>query len=244
MASPVTEQRPPPAPSPAPAGGWRRKVYRFARPLTPDEFMAVNPYALGMGEGRAELVGGDIVEMPPEFGDHTDATEDTADALKAYVAAHGGDAFGRVRQRACYPFVSRSGDTRVRCPDAALIDATGLARLGVGPGERLPRGFLDCVPLAVVEVLSEHDLTNPGDFQDKLWEYLNAGVALVWVLNPKDDRLSVYDQGGGLAAPTVLRPGDQLDGGAVLPGFRVPVATLFRPRPAPQTGTPAGRPGP
>jgi Putative restriction endonuclease len=86
----------------------------------------------------------------------------------------------------------------------------------------------------VVEVLSDHDLTNPGEFQEKLWEYLSAGVALIWVLSPRHDTVTVYDQAGGLAAPSVLarRRGDHLDGGGVLPGFSVPLASLFRPPPS------------
>jgi Uma2 family endonuclease len=225
---------PPAAPETAPAPGGRVvKVYRFPRPLSPNEFMALGPGDYGMGEGKLELVDGDVVEMPPEFGDHTDVADDLADALRGYVAGRGGDAFGRVRRGACFPFPARRGGTQTRCPDVALLDAAGLAGLGVGPGQRLPRSYLACVPLLVAEVQSEHDLDRPGDFQDKLWEYLNARVALVWVLNPNNDTLTVYDQAGGLAAPTVLRlaSGDHLDGGTVLPGFRAPLTTLFRPLP-------------
>jgi Uma2 family endonuclease len=208
--------------------------------------MALAPEDYGMGAGRLELVDGDVVEMPPEFGDHTEVAHDLRGVLEDYVRGRGGDAFGRVRGPVCFPFPARHGGTQVRCPDLALIGAAALARLGVAPGERLPRGYLACVPLLVAEVQSGHDLTNPGDFQDKLWEYLSAGVALVWVLNPANDTLTVYDQAGGLAgealtAPTVLRrqAGDAVDGGAVLPGFRAPLTSLFRPPPgSPRRSTP------
>jgi Uma2 family endonuclease len=197
-----------------------------------------------MGEGRAELVDGGVVEMPPEFGDHTEVVDDHFVALEAHVRSLGGDAFGRVRRGPCFPFPARRRGAQTRCPDVALIDAATVRRdLSAGPGERLPHDLLACVPLLVAEVLSDHDRNDPGRFREKLWEYLNAGVALVWALNPADDTVAVYDQAGGLAAPTVLARsrGDHLDGGPVLPGFRSPLAALFRPppgSPAPLSGAP------
>jgi len=235
----TTKASAPPPPPATPGGGWVAKIYQFPRPLTPAEFMALDPSALGMGEGRVELVDGEVVEMPPEFGDHTEVADDLLVALEAHARALGGDAFGRVRRGACFPFPARRGGAQTRCPDVAFIDAATVGRdLGAGPGERLPHDLLACVPALVAEVLSDHDRNNPGRFREKLWEYLSAGVALVWVLDPADDTVTVYDQAGGLGAPTVLRrvSGDHLDGGTVLPGFRAPLASLFRPLP----GSPPG----
>ncbi|HEX2325457.1 MAG TPA: hypothetical protein VHQ00_08655, partial [Chloroflexota bacterium] len=73
--------------------GWVRRVYRFPRPLTPAEFMELSPRDHGMGEGRLQLVGGDVVEMPPEFGDHTDVAHDLRAALEVHARSRGGDAF-------------------------------------------------------------------------------------------------------------------------------------------------------
>ena len=54
--------------------------------------------------------------------------------------------------------------------------------------------------------------------------YLEAGVPLVLVVDPRRRTVRVRTPGGG---DRLLTEGDELDGGAVLPDFRVPVARLF-----------------
>jgi len=59
---------------------------------------------------------------------------------------------------------------------------------------------------------------------DRLEEYFQAGVRLVWVVLPRHGKGYVYE------SPTsvrILQVGDDLDGGAVLPGFRLSLAELF-----------------
>jgi Uma2 family endonuclease len=58
----------------------------------------------------------------------------------------------------------------------------------------------------------------------KMNEYFVAGARLAWVVDPKTETVRVHQ------APrkfVVLRAGDVLDGGDVLPGFQVPVRDLF-----------------
>lgn len=59
---------------------------------------------------------------------------------------------------------------------------------------------------------------------EKVTEYLNMGVRLVWVIDPNVQRVHVFqpDQ-----EPQVLAADNDLDGGAVLTGFRCQVAELF-----------------
>jgi Uma2 family endonuclease len=215
-----------------------RTVHTFARPLTPEEFMALPPGPYG--EGKLELVDGAIVEMPPVAGDHSDIAHDLARALEDYVDSHGGEAFGRVRVELAFrlPLPASAGRAApVRSPDVAFITADALQALPgadggpVVPGKRLPRTFLACAPTIAAEVLSGHDYHRWADSMAKVEDYLSAGAALVWVLSPRHDTITVYDPAGGVAAPTMLKraTGDHLDGGSVLPGFRVPLASLFRP---------------
>jgi Uma2 family endonuclease len=78
------------------------------------------------------------------------------------------------------------------------------------------------VPDLTVEVVSK---TNSAySVARKIDEYFEAGVLLVWVLYPSAYKVYVYD------SPTtvrILQIGDELDGGAVLPGFRIPLSKLF-----------------
>jgi Uma2 family endonuclease len=58
----------------------------------------------------------------------------------------------------------------------------------------------------------------------KITDYFQAEVRLVWVLYPDSGRVCVYQ------SPThvsILERTDTLDGGEVLPGFRLPIAQLY-----------------
>ena len=211
-----------------------RTVHTFARPLTPEEFLALPEPPEG---GKLELVDGQVVQMPPVAGDHTDIADDLLTALKAYVNEHGGEDLGRVRQELSYRLPLPAGARRpvqVREPDVSFVTAQALRALPSGPvapGQRLPRTFLACAPAIAAEVLSDHDYNDMSKFTEKVEDYLAAGVGLVWVLSPRHDTVTVYDQAGGVASPTLLKraAGDHLGGGAVLPGFSVPLTALFRP---------------
>lgn len=82
--------------------------------------------------------------------------------------------------------------------------------------------FYLVAPDLAVEILS------PGQsavrFARKLLFYLTHGVKLVWVIDPEEQTVSVLEPGQD---ERVLRTGDTLDGGAVLPGFAVAVDDLI-----------------
>ncbi len=108
---------------------------------------------------------------------------------------------------------------RKRRPDAAFVSYARWEK-----GRRMvPRdNAWDVVPDLAVEVVS------PTDFAEellvKLDEYFRAGVQLVWVIYPTLRLLFVYDS---ITSARGLGPKDEVDGGAVLPGFRQPVASFF-----------------
>ena len=62
------------------------------------------------------------------------------------------------------------------------------------------------------------------DAMSKITMYLQAGVQLVWLINPAFQTVSVFRPD---ATPTKLTLGDTLDVGDVLPGFTIPVAEIF-----------------
>lgn len=80
----------------------------------------------------------------------------------------------------------------------------------------------DLIPDLAVEILSSSDTR--AESRRKVKEYFLAGVRLVWVLSPKTGTADVY------TAPdekTTIPATGSLDGGDVVPGFRMPLATLF-----------------
>lgn len=78
------------------------------------------------------------------------------------------------------------------------------------------------VPTLVAEILSPH--TTLETLNEKIDTYQEAGVPLVWVVNPHDRTVTIYRPGD---EPTLVNARQELTGGDVLPGFAVPVARLF-----------------
>jgi Uma2 family endonuclease len=82
--------------------------------------------------------------------------------------------------------------------------------------------LIDGVPVLVVEILSPNDVEE--QINEKVDDYLSAGVALAWVIDPHDRTVLIYRPG---AEPELVNVRQDLSGEPHLPGFRVPVAQLF-----------------
>jgi Uma2 family endonuclease len=78
------------------------------------------------------------------------------------------------------------------------------------------------VPDLVVEVLNESNTR--AEMDRKLREYFDAGVRLVWFVQPKTQTALMYSSPAKVQK--VAKDGT-LQGGDVLPGFKVPLKQLF-----------------
>ena len=114
-------------------------------------------------------------------------------------------------------FIVEDDPLSVLRPDVAFVRAE---RIYPGLEER---GFMAIVPDLVVEVLSPGDRSI--DITKKVERYRRAGVPILWVIDPRTRSVAVYILGH---EPLTLHEGDALDGGDVLPGFRLPVREIFR----------------
>lgn len=116
-----------------------------------------------------------------------------------------------------------SGGTRlfaglVRMPDLSFISWDRLPVRGQLPTDSILR----VIPNLAVEVLSKGNTRR--EMARKLKEYFLAGVLLVWFVDARQRTVTVY------TAPdqaVVLTEEDTLDGGDVLPGFKLPLRKLF-----------------
>ena len=81
-------------------------------------------------------------------------------------------------------------------------------------------GFFRGAPDLAIEVLSPGDSAEEVD--EKIQEWLAAGVRLLWIVNPKAQTISVYRPGG----LSVLRRGDTLSGEDVVPNFQCLVSAI------------------
>lgn len=82
--------------------------------------------------------------------------------------------------------------------------------------------LLDGVPTLAAEILSPSDVLE--DIDEKVAEYLAAGVPLVWVIHPRQETVVVHRPG---VPPQLFNVTQELDAEPELPGFRIPVSSLF-----------------
>jgi Uma2 family endonuclease len=108
---------------------------------------------------------------------------------------------------------------RVRKPDIGFVRRDRL------PGGVIPEGWCSAPPDFVVEVLSKNDTLEQTE--DKVEEYLDAGVPLIWVVDPKKEEVHVYR--GSLAADR-LAGHDEVRDDVALPGFHCHAEELFPPQ--------------
>ncbi len=107
---------------------------------------------------------------------------------------------------------------RDRRPDVAFVSYQRWAKNRPVPCDNA----WDVVPNLAIEVVSPTD--KAGEVEEKIGEYFRAGVELVWVVHPIHCKIYVH------SSPTKITPLTQLDvldGGTVVPGFRLPLAELF-----------------
>ena len=104
----------------------------------------------------------------------------------------------------------------VRSPDASFIAARRLA------DQHLTDDFSELVPDLAVEVTSPSE--RPRHVLDKVGEYLEAGVQLVWVIDPRKAKAVVYRSASDV---TELQADDELDGEDVLPGFKCKLSEIL-----------------
>ena len=105
----------------------------------------------------------------------------------------------------------------VRIPDVAFASWDRL------PGGRRPDAPIpDVSPDLAVEVLSRSN--TDAEMARKRHDYFTAGVRLVWLADPDSRTVDVYTSEHQF---TRLTEADVLDGGAVLPGFRLSLSDCF-----------------
>jgi Uma2 family endonuclease len=82
--------------------------------------------------------------------------------------------------------------------------------------------LLDGPPVLAVEILSPSD--KQEDIDEKVEEYLAAGVALVWIVNPRFRTVTAFRTD---AEPELFNVRQELSAEPHLPGFRVAMKDLF-----------------
>ncbi len=114
-----------------------------------------------------------------------------------------------------------AGFRLARDPDTAVgID---VAYVSAEVAERDPKSaYFEGAPVLAVEILSPSDVQEEID--EKVAIYLQTGVAVVWVVNPRLETVTAYRTD---SPPAIFARGQELSAEPHLPGFRVAVERLF-----------------
>lgn len=174
--------------------------------LTADQFAALPGDA---DDSRLELVRGRVVREPPPGPEHGWLDVRLAARLLGFVeAAEAGVVLSNTG------FVLATDPDTVRGPDIAFVSRERMPSLG--------RKYWRMAPDLAVEILSPSN--SASEIQEKVLEYLAAGARLVWIVDPARRTVTVYKSARDIR---ILAVGEDLTADEVLPGFRLPLASLF-----------------
>jgi Uma2 family endonuclease len=166
-----------------------------------------------------EIIDGQIVEMPPMSAYAAIVGSLLVSSLNNFARPHGlGVAVSEALFHLDLPV------DRDRRPDGAFVSSGRWPKNQPFP-ER--DNSWNVVPDLAIEVVSPSDLAE--DLLEKVEEYFQAGLQVVWVIYPRRRIVHVYESVTQIRALTRT---DELDGGKVLPDFRLPLAELFQEPPA------------
>lgn len=168
--------------------------------------------------GRFELVNGRLKERHVGSISSWIGSELYAKLREFAIAKRYGWAFHADTGFDCFP------RGNVRYPDVAAV------RFGRLPDEQLPEGYMKLAPDFAAEVVSPND--KAGELEEKLHDYRDAGIGLVWVIYPVTRTARAYRPD---RTTTDYDETDVMPGESVLPGFTVRLGDLF---PPPRAGAP------
>jgi Uma2 family endonuclease len=107
----------------------------------------------------------------------------------------------------------------IRSPDAAWIKMERWESLT----EEQRKKFLPICPDFALELISESDELK--DTQKKMQEYLDNGLGLGWLINPKNQTVEIYRPN---QAVEVLQSPSTISGEEILPGFSLNLQVIWR----------------
>ena len=160
------------------------------------------------------LIDGELITKMSPNELHGDVSTRLAAHLFFFVEEHG---LGRVTSEVGY---YPPGDQRtVLIPDVAFTVKSRTAR----PARS---SYVPYMPDLAFEIISPSQTL--AQVQRKAEVYLRHGAAVVWLLDPLARTAEVWRRGDDGALQSELLAGDgELNGGDILPGFRLPLERVF-----------------
>jgi Uma2 family endonuclease len=161
---------------------------------------------------RYELRAGELYKFMPAGEEHELTAMAFGWRLAQFLATQG---LGRVYAAETGFKLATNPDT-VLAPDVAFVRQEKLAQV--------QKGYPDVIPDLVVEVISPNDVYT--EVEDKVKEWLEYGVTVVVVVNPRQRTVKVHRS---LTDVVILTEQDVLKLEDVLPGWALEIKALFVP---------------
>ena len=165
-------------------------------------------------DGKAELVNGEIVEVPPT-GDEPGMA--------------GGEIFARLREHARQVGGGRAYPNGVDFMSTFLIANHSARMPPIISALAFGMRFLEGAPVFAVEVRSESDYDPRAEraMQDKRADYFAAGTLVVWDVDLQSAEVIKSYKVSDSENPVSFRRGDLADAELAVPGWRMRVDEMF-----------------
>jgi Uma2 family endonuclease len=173
-------------------------------------------------DGKAELVGGEIVHMSPTGRAPSRAGLRLLQSLSAYEERTG---FGQL-----YPdntgFAVDLPNRESFSPDVAY----DTREVPLKPGVDVDMDYIDGAPSFAIEIRSKSDYGPSAErkIAAKIADYFAAGTQVVWDVDLRGENVVRVYRANEPMRPTIYRRGDVAEAEPVLPGWSIPVDNLFR----------------
>lgn len=180
---------------------------------SPTQQMTADEFLLWPNNAGHELIYGQVLEVPEMGARSLYISQLISYLLMTWARSDNrGWVFPNDSGIQCFP----DDPERIRKPDVCFV------RAGRFPDDDVPEGWIKLPPDLAVEVVSPNDVWS--DVSEKVTDYQDAGVLLVWVVDPTRKEVHVHRLQG---KPEILTESDDLQDESVLPGFSCKVGEFF-----------------
>jgi Uma2 family endonuclease len=166
--------------------------------------------------GKAELIGGRIIELMPTGIRPNEVAGNIYASLRSYVRTNRrGRAF---TDNIGFTVPELTSGRESFSPDASYYS---------GPVQANLMRFVEGAPSFAVEVRSENDYSPSAETEitDKRADYFEAGTSVVWDVDPLAETVTCYRRGDPVHV--VFHRGEEANAEPAVPGWRIAVDEVF-----------------
>jgi len=174
--------------------------------------MTAEEFSVRYDSGGYELVNGLVEELPMPGAEHGAISFHAGWLIANFVKLH---KLGWILSNDTFVLTKRKPDS-VRGADICYVSYSKI------PPGQIPVGSITIPPELVIEVLSPSDSITEAN--KKQAEYINLGVVVGILLNPRNDTATIFRSAGD---PQELQSSETMTIPDVLPGFSVQVSEFF-----------------